>query len=253
MLARRLASAAWLTATLLTVGGCGLQASAPPDEEPKVVAPTLKSVSGEVPEAVRVKVPRIAAESFQRRARKLTVRVRNISCLGVGIGSGFAVARDLLITNRHVLAGAAVLEVSTWDGRTLEVDAAEVGVLGDLGVAVVNGRLPGIGSYGRPPQETAPLTVAGYPLGGKLALREGTVIDYVDGYRFGIPGQVMRLSARVQPGNSGGPVLNGKGKIVAVVFALELATGYGLAIPVDTLRSLARTGGFESVPACGSD
>jgi S1-C subfamily serine protease len=96
------------------------------------------------------------------------------------------------------------------------------------------------------------VTVAGYPLGGKLTLRQGTVIDYVDGSRLGVPGRVMRLSARVQPGNSGGPVLNERGKIVAVVYAIELATSYGLAIPVDMLRGLVRAGGYEQVPSCGS-
>lgn len=252
---RRLTRVSLLAAVALMLTGCGLQAAAPAEEEPVVTVPRLAEVSPDVPKAVRVKVPEIAAKSHRRRAQKLTLRVRNISCLGVGVGSGFAVARDLLITNRHVLAGAAVLEVSTWDGRTLDVDvdAAEVGVLGDLGVAVIDGRLPQVGSYGKPPPVATTITVAGYPLGGKLTLRAGTVIDYVDGYRFEIPGRVMRLSARVQPGNSGGPVLTGKGKIVAVVFAIELATGYGLAIPVDTLQALARAGGFEPVPFCGSD
>jgi S1-C subfamily serine protease len=91
-------------------------------------------VSDSVPLAVRVKVPKVAADSYRRRAQKLTTRVRNISCLGVGVSSGFAVDRDIQITNRHVLAGASVLEVSTWDGQTLEVDAAKVGVLGDIGL-----------------------------------------------------------------------------------------------------------------------
>ena len=49
-----------------------------------------------------------------------------------------------------------------------------------------------------------------------------------------------------------GPVLDKHGKIVGVVYAIEVATDLGLAIPVDTLRALARTGGFESVPPCGS-
>jgi S1-C subfamily serine protease len=173
--------------------------------------------------------------------------------LGVAVGSGFAIDRDILITNRHVLAGAAVLQVSTWDGHSLDVDAAKVGVLGDLGVAVVEGNLPSIGKYNKPPKDGSTVTVAGYPLGGKLTLRQGTVLDYVDGGRLGIPGKVMRLTARVQPGNSGGPVLNTMGKIVAVVYALEIATNYGLAIPVDTLRALIRAGGYESVPPCGSE
>jgi S1-C subfamily serine protease len=239
---------------VLVLSGCGaLQASAPPETQPTVTVPRLETVSADVPDAVRVEVPRIAADSFERRAEKLTNRVRNISCLGVGVGSGFAIDRDLLITNRHVLAGAAALEVSTWDGRTFDVNTAKVGVLGDLGIVVVGGSLPSFGSYGRPPKAGTPITVAGYPLGGKLTLRQGTVLDYVDGYRFEIPGRVMRLTARVQPGNSGGPVLDSKGKVVAVVYAIERATGYGLAIPVDTLRALIRDGGYETVPSCGAE
>ena len=234
------------------LAGCGIQAAAPPAEQPTVSAPPLTAVSPDVPQAVRVRVRATATSSFGRRARELTVRVRNVSCEGVAIGSGFAISHDLLVTNRHVVAGAAVLEVSTWDGHSLDVSGADVGVLGDLGVVVVKGRLPVVGSFGKPPLPGEPVTVAGYPLAGKLTLSQGTVIDRVDGRPFGIPGQVLRLSARVEHGNSGGPVLDRYGKVVGVVYAIEVATGFGLAIPVDTLRSLARTGGFEAVPPCGS-
>jgi S1-C subfamily serine protease len=242
-----------VVAVALLLVGCGVQASAPPEDEPTVSVPTLEQVSTDVPQAVRVEVPTIAASSARRRAQKLTVRVRNVSCLGIATGSGFAIDRDLLITNRHVLAGASTIEVSTWDGKSLDVTGAEVGVLGDLGIAVVDGTLPRVGSFGKAPKAGDPITVAGYPLGGKLSLATGAVVDYVDGRTFEVPGRVMRLSAKVQHGNSGGPVLDRRGKIVGVVYAIEIATGLGLAIPVDTLRALERSGGFEPVPPCGSD
>ena len=63
----------------------------------------------------------------------------------------------------------------------------------------------------------------------------------------------MRLTANVQPGNSGGPVLNRRGRVIGIVYAIEIATGYGLAIPPDTLRTLTSAGGFQNVPACGSE
>jgi len=243
-------------AALLLAGavaaGCGARAEEPPAEEPSFSVPALVPVSGDVPDAVRVAIPRLAKDSAERRARRITVRVRNVSCLGIGVGSGFAIAPDVLVTNRHVLAGADTIEVSTWDGRTLSADAAEVGVLGDLGLAYVRGRLPQVGSYGAPPKRGDEVTVVGYPGGEELTLAPGTVIDLPPGRRYGIEGRVMRLTSHVEPGNSGGPVLDRRGKIAGVVWAYELNTGFGLAIPVDTLRRLVREGGFEPVPPCGS-
>jgi S1-C subfamily serine protease len=237
----------------LLATGCGVQAAAPPAQEPAVKAPDLTQVSSDVPNAVRVRFPVLARDSAERRARSLTVRVRNRSCEGVGVGSGFALTPHVLITNRHVLAGADALEVATWEGRSHSVSYAEVGVLGDLGVVQVAGRLPTTGRYGRPPRAGDSVTAVGYPLGGELTLSQGTVVDRVDGRDFGVPGEVLRISAHVRPGNSGGPLLDRRGRIVGIVYAREIATGLGLVIPVDTIKRLIAIAGFEDVPPCGSE
>jgi S1-C subfamily serine protease len=233
--------------------GCAAQADEPPAATPRVTVPELTPVSADVPQASRIRVPRLASQSAQRRARKLTVRVRNATCLGVATGSGFAIDSDILVTNRHVLAGAEELDVSTWDGRTHDVEFASVGVLGDVGIADVDGRLPLVGSFGPSPEAGDLITAVGYPLGGPLTLSRGVVIDRVDGGRFGIPGIVVRVTARVRPGNSGGPLLDRRGRIAGIVYAIERATGFGLAIPVDTFRRLVRIGGFEDLPPCGAE
>ena len=168
-------------------------------------------------------------------------------------GSGFALDAHTLVTNRHVLAGASVLEVSTWDGRTVPVDSASVSRLGDLGIATVDTRLPQVLPLGGGVAAGSSLTVLGFPLGGKLRLLPGTLVDEVSGAPFDIPGRVMRLAAAVQPGNSGGPVLDANGKVVGVVFAIELKTRLALAIPVATLRHLVTTRDLAPLPPCGSE
>lgn len=240
-------------ALALLGAGCGVQAADPPEAAPTYTVAAVEPVSSDVPVAKRAKLPDLARDSLARQAKRLTVRVRNVGCRGVGSGSGFAIAPDILVTNRHVLAGASVLEVSTWDGRTHGISAATVGTLGDLGIAVVDGRLPFVGRFGQPPKAGALVTAVGYPLGGPLRLSHGVVVDRVDGGQLGIPGAVVRLTARVRPGNSGGPLLDRKGRIAGIVYAIERSSRYGLAIPVDTLRRLARIGGFEDVPPCGSE
>ena len=58
---------------------------------------------------------------------------------------------------------------------------------------------------------------------------------------------------RFQPGNSGGPLLDRTGRVAGVVYAIEIATGLGLAIPMDTVNTLVEQAGFEDVPACGEE
>ena len=78
------------------------------------------------------------------------------------------------------------------------------------------------------------------------------VVDRVDGYGFGIQGPVLRITAEVRPGNSGGPMLDRRGRVAGIVFAIERVTGFGLAIPMGTVNALIDRGGFEPVRPCGS-
>lgn len=240
---------------LVTVSvGCAGFAAAPP-AQPAVQAPVpaVHRLDPLVERMAHTPVPRLISQSLRRRAEEMVVRVRNVSCEGIATGSGFALDGRTLLTNRHVLAGASQLEVSTWDGHDFEVSTAAVGALVDLGVATVDGTLPRAASAYVEPVAGEAVTVVGFPLGGPLTFSPGRVVGFTDGSSLGIPGKVMRLTGNVEPGNSGGPVLDAHGRVVGIVYAIELATGYGLAIPLDTLETLVATGGFQAVPPCGSE
>jgi hypothetical protein len=59
----------------------------------------------------------------------------------------------------------------------------------------------------------------------------------------------MRLANPVRPGMSGGPVLDGSGRLAGIVFGNELPTGEALAVPVSQLRRLIGADSFVPV-AC---
>ena len=242
-----------MVALLLVGVSAGCAVESPPPEAKRPPLPTLVEPDPEIAILAGVKPPAIALESAERRARRLTLRVRNIGCEGIATGSGWALSPHLLVTNRHVLAGADQLELNTWNGRDLQIDAAKVGRLADLGIVHVSARLPQVGELGANVVSGDHVTAVGYPEGGELRLLPGVIVDHVDGSKFGVLGRVIRLNAKVRPGNSGGPLLDSRGKIVGVIFAREIATGLALAIPVATLKSLIRSEDYSPVPPCGSE
>ena len=67
-------------------------------------------------------------------ARESVVRIRNVGACGVGIGTGFVIDGNRIVTNRHVVTGARRLEVETWDGRPVAIGDAREGVDTDLGI-----------------------------------------------------------------------------------------------------------------------
>ena len=84
-----------------------------------------------------------------RHAREITLRIRNTECDAIGVGSAVAISPRLLVTNRHVVDGAQQLEVETWDGRALRVQAVEEAFDEDLGLVRVDQDLPGVADIGQ--------------------------------------------------------------------------------------------------------
>lgn len=181
--------------------------------------------------------PTPPAQDFTReQVRDATFRIRNVSCPGVGTGAGFAVGPHLIVTNRHVIEGDAALEVSTWDGRPREVEATAVARGHDLALLRTVRELPGSVEIAQRPASAGDLVhVVGYPLGGEFTVVRGLVVDQVQGPALGDESHVLRIKAVVLPGYSGGPVLNVRGEVVGVVYALGRTTRYVLAVPVSSL------------------
>lgn len=247
----RLALAPALAAAALLAAGCG-PVEAPPEGSPAALAPEVAAESPAARGVAEVRLPVLSRDGFRRRAAAITLRVRNLTCAGLATGSGFAVDSSTLITNRHVVAGAELLEVNAADGRTFDVTAAEVGVLGDIAFVTVDGALPVAADLSGRAEPGAEVAAVGYPEGGPFTLSRGVVIDRVDGTPFDVDGPVMRVRAEVQPGNSGGPLLDRRGRVAGVVYAIEIATGLALAIPMDTVDALLERAGTTAVPPCGS-
>ncbi len=199
-------------------------------------------------DAVSLQVaPTPPAQDFTReQVRDVTFRIRNLSPPGVGTGAGFAVGPHLIVTNRHVVAGDASVEVSTWDGRVLEVEATDVAHGHDLALLRTARELPGSVEIAQRPARGGDLVhVVGYPLGAEFTLVRGLVVDQVEGPALGEESHVLRVKAVVLPGYSGGPILNVQGEVVGVVYALGLATRYALAVPVSSLSAWLERASFR--------
>ncbi len=158
-------------------------------------------------------------------------------------GSGFVVAPDRVVTNAHVVAGVTepIVEAPgqpALPGRVVAFDPEN-----DLALIAVDG----LATAPLPIDEPAvgdDVAVAGYPFGGPFELRPGRVAASgpltisADGSTS--TREIVTLSADVDHGNSGGPVLTQDGEVGGVVFARsDTSDLVGFAIPVSTLAPLA--------------
>jgi S1-C subfamily serine protease len=172
-----------------------------------------------------------------REDRAIALRVRNDrGVFELSTGSGFPVAPDTMVTNRHVVDGAERLEITTWDGRTITTRLGRVGVYEDLAIVTLDEPVQPVARLAETDADAGTaVRVVGYPGGQSLTVTEGEIVEYARS-ATGHSGLVMRLSNAIQPGNSGGPVLDETGAVVGVVYAIETTTGYALAIPVSALK-----------------
>jgi S1-C subfamily serine protease len=165
-----------------------------------------------------------------------------------GLGSGVVVnLGGLILTSLHVVADASRVEVTFADGSRSPAEIVRRQPENDIAVLVAT----------QPPPDLAPATIGdprsvkqgseafamGSPfgLGGSLSVGVISALDR----SFTIPetGQTLhgliQFDAAVNPGNSGGPLLDRDGYVIGIVTALvnptadDVFIGIGLAVPID--------------------
>jgi uncharacterized membrane protein required for colicin V production len=192
----------------------------------------------------------IARDPEVLAATSRVVRVTGVAC-GMGVeGTGWVAAPDLVVTNAHVVAGQITSQVQP-GGAGIPLSARTVVFDERNDVAVL--RVRGLGLPPLPlaePADEGPVAILGYPENGPFDIRAGRVGDTTrvisgDAYNRGpVERTVTSFRGFVQPGNSGGPAVDGDGAVVATVFASRANSenaGYGVPSPlVLQLVELAR-------------
>jgi S1-C subfamily serine protease len=168
------------------------------------------------------------ARDVAARVRRSVVKVEGVACDRVQDGTGFVAARDLIVTNAHVVAGETQTDVETPDGRRLRARVVGFDPRRDLAILHVD-------ALGIPALELADASVDargslfGHPGGGALRespmrIAEEIVAQGTDIWReASTERHVFVLAAVAAPGDSGAPVVDGAGRVVGVLFALDLS------------------------------
>lgn len=186
--------------------------------------------------------PAIAGNAAVMAASRSVVKITGVAtaCNRGQEGSGWVVSEHRVVTNAHVVAGMTEPQVQV-QGVGRQLDARVVVFDPDRDLAVLD--VPDLTAVpltlGGALQTGDEAVVAGFPLDGPLRLdpaRVRRVITATGSDIYGQPGverQIFSLYSRVEPGNSGGPLLGLDGRVVGVVFAKSLddsTTGYALTL-----------------------
>lgn len=180
--------------------------------------------------------PELLASAGVRAARASVFRITGSACgLGV-VGSGWAAAPNLVVTNAHVVAGMKDARVDRHDGAFRDAAVVAFDVRDDVAVLRVDGL------RARPLETVAPqagtaVAILGYPEDGPFTATPGRIGQTAtvltdDAYGRGpVPRPITTLRGRVRQGNSGGPAVDAQGRVQTTIFASRVgsdASGYGV-------------------------
>jgi uncharacterized membrane protein required for colicin V production len=219
-----------------------LMRAVPPDRVLQALAqfdpfPELSLSGGRLPPPD----PSVLKTPGANAAAASVVKVHGTAC-GLGIqGSGWVVRRNLIATNAHVVAGEHDTSILAPNGQSLSAQVVYVDPDNDVALLRVQSL------------RTAPLAVAsngdypvsvvmmGYAKDGPLVPVTGTagaprtlLAPNAYGHHLG-PRSVVPLRGTVQPGESGGPVVDADGAVVAMIFGGGKQDDSGFAVPVSVV------------------
>jgi S1-C subfamily serine protease len=191
------------------------------------------------------------------RVRPSTVEVEGEACGRIQEGSGWVAAPGLIVTNAHVVAGERNTRVLTIDGSSLAARVVAFDSDADLAIlSVPDMRAPALPMAS--PKVGAVGAVYGHPHGGPLAVVPARIAQNIvavgtDIYRTSSSRRhVLVLATSLEPGDSGGALVDQAGNVVGVAFATDPGQAHtGFALTSDEVRSVLAAAGSTPVPTGG--
>jgi S1-C subfamily serine protease len=247
---------AFLLSTLLYLNGGGIQAQQrtvppPPGDTP---VSTLTPAAPQNP----VQAPAVATRP-NGKIQKSLVRITatevepdyrapwNSGGIQRGVGAGFVIDGNRIMTNAHVVSNSRYLTVER-DGDPNKYPATVLFVAHDCDLALLKVASPDFFknmvplTFGGIPELESVVSAYGYPLGGeRMSVTTGIVsrIDFQPYTHSSIDQHLaIQISAQINPGNSGGPVMQ-NAKVVGVAFqgySGDVAQGVAYMIPTPVIH-----------------
>ena len=202
------------------------------------------SVQGPSPD-VAAPDSKITRDPEVRASAGSVVRVLGTAC-GLGVeGSGWVAGPDLVVTNAHVVAGESDTTVTpAGASSSLDATAVHYDPTNDLALLHVSGLDDDPLSFAPDVRSGTPGAVIGYPENGPLTITAARVgatgpVITQDSYGRGpVTRQLTALRGDVRSGNSGGPLVDGNGRVMGTVFAATTqGKPGGYAVPNSVVAS----------------
>jgi S1-C subfamily serine protease len=235
-----------ITAAVLIRGGGDDRPLATATPKP---SPSASDAPLSVPEVYRALLPSVVRIEAGGEGRTSTE-----SAIGTGV---IVNANGTIMTAAHVVAGAATITVSYADGTRSTAVVARANAKQDIAM-LIPAKLP---------ETVVPAALGGgvavgddvVAIGNPLGLTASTTNGVVSGLNrstsgsFGAISGLIQFDAAVNPGSSGGPLINDQGRVVGIVVALANPTdagtfiGIGFAVPIGAALG-AGTGNGQAPP-----
>jgi S1-C subfamily serine protease len=203
----------------------------------------LPQITGPAPR-VRPPTAAIARDPQVKAAARSVVRVLGTAC-GLGVqGSGWIARDGVVVTNAHVVAGQDDTTVQLeGEGGKHDADVILFDVTNDLAILRSSGisGTPGL-AMNEGAKAGASAAILGFPENGSYDVQPGRLGATVtantqDAYGRGpVRRRITTLRGLVRHGNSGGPMVDGRGRVVTTIFASARGERQGFGVPDSLVR-----------------